>query len=200
MPPRIDVGDGVCQRVLCTLRINDKWALLVKTSHHLNNRSRPIWKRPPPPLGRCVDVLIPPASVPWFWRAGSFVGRSSATAGRASFTAASTAGTRKDLDLRRPISLSEADCTALTRQLTRDTEFLEQWGLMDYSLILAIHNCPPGTTPPGTEGGTKGSTIAGATVTSSDTDDGWWNCAYVGGGTHGAGTVPMGDGLCGRCT
>eukprot|EP00041_Stephanoeca_diplocostata_P032727 m.1056767 g.1056767 ORF g.1056767 m.1056767 type:complete len:1440 (-) comp24199_c1_seq2:72-4391(-) len=131
---------------------------------------------------------------------GSFVGRSSATAGRASFSAASTSGTRKDLDLRRPISLSAADCTRLTTQLTCDTEFLEQWGLMDYSLILAIHNCPPDAsdgTQSGTQGhkgcafakdGTQGGTASGGVVTSSDPGDGWWNCAYVGGGIHGQGT------------
>ena len=49
-------------------------------------------------------------------------------------------GTLKDLDMRRNIRLHDpADCDHIKQQLKLDTDFLQSLGLMDYSLVLAVH-------------------------------------------------------------
>eukprot|EP00050_Salpingoeca_kvevrii_P011558 m.16298 g.16298 ORF g.16298 m.16298 type:complete len:754 (-) comp3490_c0_seq1:89-2350(-) len=56
--------------------------------------------------------------------------------------AANFRGTRKDLDLERDIALfNERAVAALHAQLACDTLFLNEHGIMDYSLLVGIHNC-----------------------------------------------------------
>jgi len=46
----------------------------------------------------------------------------------------------KDLDLKRKFLLNHNDRTALMEQLTKDCQFLEKQNIMDYSLLICVHN------------------------------------------------------------
>ena len=52
-------------------------------------------------------------------------------------------GTRKDMDLRRPLIVGERGQAILASHLTSDAGFLNSLNLMDYSLLVGIHNCDP---------------------------------------------------------
>eukprot|EP00040_Diaphanoeca_grandis_P034455 m.213684 g.213684 ORF g.213684 m.213684 type:complete len:1041 (+) comp33157_c0_seq1:465-3587(+) len=49
-------------------------------------------------------------------------------------------GTLKDMDLRRPLRVGDAR-TSLVQQLTADVQFLSSLQIMDYSLLVGIHDC-----------------------------------------------------------
>lgn len=51
-----------------------------------------------------------------------------------------SAGTYKDMDLHRPLRIDEAVAKDLHNNLWHDTKFLRDNGLMDYSLLLGVHN------------------------------------------------------------
>mmetsp|Transcript_71793 Transcript_71793/g.215811 ORF Transcript_71793/g.215811 Transcript_71793/m.215811 type:complete len:739 (+) Transcript_71793:414-2630(+) len=51
-------------------------------------------------------------------------------------------GTYKDLDLKKPFQLPHANAAALLEDLSHDSELLETSGLMDYSLLVGVHNHP----------------------------------------------------------
>ena len=81
---------------------------------------------------------------------GSIVGRRSVKASMRHSTNENTvesfSGTMKDMDLRRTITLQPNDRRFIVKQLEADAKFLAARQLMDYSLIVAIHNCSPATT------------------------------------------------------
>lgn len=49
--------------------------------------------------------------------------------------------TQKDMDLSRPLSVGERGKLILNMQITNDISFLNENKLMDYSLLVGIHNC-----------------------------------------------------------
>eukprot|EP00041_Stephanoeca_diplocostata_P023534 m.579983 g.579983 ORF g.579983 m.579983 type:complete len:189 (+) comp22319_c0_seq10:82-648(+) len=49
--------------------------------------------------------------------------------------------TRKDMDLHRPLEVGERVKLILNLQITEDVAFLNANKLMDYSLLVGIHNC-----------------------------------------------------------
>jgi len=53
-----------------------------------------------------------------------------------------SAGTYKDLDLKKPFAMPHARAAALLEELKHDSELLQTSGLMDYSLLVGVHNHP----------------------------------------------------------
>lgn len=80
---------------------------------------------------------------------GSIVGRRSVKASMRSSTEAveSFSGTMKDMDLRRTLTLPPTDRQFVVTQMESDANFLKGLQLMDYSLIVALHNCDRESTP-----------------------------------------------------
>eukprot|EP00051_Salpingoeca_urceolata_P013950 m.176745 g.176745 ORF g.176745 m.176745 type:complete len:743 (+) comp17952_c1_seq1:173-2401(+) len=75
---------------------------------------------------------------------GSYVDRRSITKKKASnIDPNEYRGTRKDMDLRRPLSVGERGKAILQAQMASDVTFLNSLNLMDYSLLAGIHNCLP---------------------------------------------------------
>ena len=54
--------------------------------------------------------------------------------------AAQSGGTLKDMDMITPMRLSKSEASATLRQLKADCELLRSSNLMDYSLLLGVHN------------------------------------------------------------
>eukprot|EP00040_Diaphanoeca_grandis_P028586 m.165841 g.165841 ORF g.165841 m.165841 type:complete len:1002 (+) comp31400_c0_seq4:183-3188(+) len=54
--------------------------------------------------------------------------------------------TQKDMDLVRPLIVGGRGKIILNMQMTEDVTFLNAQGLMDYSLLVGIHNCQPSCT------------------------------------------------------
>ena len=121
---------------------------------------------------------------------GSIVGRRSVKASMRNSTTENTvesfSGTMKDMDLRRTITLQAEDRRFIVKQMEADAKFLEARQLMDYSLIVAIHNCSPATTLQHA----RGVRAAEATTAADGTAEplaGFSNKAYLGKGVD-AGT------------
>jgi len=49
-------------------------------------------------------------------------------------------GTLKDMDLHQPLMINRADADALVEELRHDSDLLRSANLMDYSLLLGVHN------------------------------------------------------------
>jgi 1-phosphatidylinositol-4-phosphate 5-kinase len=49
-------------------------------------------------------------------------------------------GTYKDMDVHKPLRIEHASAEALLEELKHDSELLRSHGLMDYSLLLGVHN------------------------------------------------------------
>lgn len=60
---------------------------------------------------------------------------------RASASAVGKLVTQKDMDLSRPLVVGERAKMILNMQITNDISFLNENKLMDYSLLVGIHNC-----------------------------------------------------------
>lgn len=52
-------------------------------------------------------------------------------------------GTRKDMDLKRPLGVGTQFKAAVVAQMVSDVTFLNSVNVMDYSLLVGIHNCEP---------------------------------------------------------
>ena len=97
---------------------------------------------------------------------GSTVGRRALKGGR---TRATYHGTLKDLDLNRSIYIGPDAKAQLMEQMEQDVTFLSKCGIMDYSLLLGIHD-HAGTRPSRFEsesldfGGSRGDTIVDVNV------------------------------------
>ena len=70
---------------------------------------------------------------------GSYVDRQSISARTA--VSNDFRGTRKDMDLRRSLCLPQRGKGLVQAQMAQDVTFLNSLGLMDYSLLVGIHNC-----------------------------------------------------------
>ena len=55
----------------------------------------------------------------------------------------SSGGFGKDQDMRRRVRMDSMARVAMSGQIALDVEFLERWGLMDYSMLLGVHVCSP---------------------------------------------------------